>query len=218
MYSLNAAAARQGDTFGAYITETGAYSGRFTRAEKLVSRDKGTHGIGFTFKGDDGREARFDVWTQKADGTGLSGLNTINAMMACLQIRELRDSVVSVTKYDYDRAKDVVVNAPCFTALMNADIGVLLRAEEYEKFNNGAPTGETGWKMGLFGVFQSHTGLMASEILERKTTPELLSKVIASALRDKPLRKRSGNGAQTSASSGRNQTAADDFQDQDIPF
>lgn len=213
MYSLNPDAARAGDTFGAYITETGKYTGRFTRAQKLVAREKGTHGIGFSFRADDGREARFDLWTKKSDGTELPGLNTLNAMMACLQIRNLRESPVRVKAWDYDQQKEAEQTVPCFPELMNVDIGLLLRAEEYEKFSNGYATGETGWKMGLLGVFQAHTDLMASEVLGRKTKPELLPQVISGALRDKPLRKKSATPASPPP-----QSAGASFADDDVPF
>jgi hypothetical protein len=190
MYILNPEAARQGDTVGGFITETGKYVGKFLRAEKLVSREKQTHGIGFSFKAEDGRETRFDVWTQKADGTALPGLNLINAMMTCLQLRELRAVSMQVKRWDANEGKDTEQVVPCFNALMNADIGLLLRAEEYEKMKDNRLTGETGWRMNIFAVFQAKTGLMATEILARRTSPEMLDNVV-SALRDKPLRKKS---------------------------
>lgn len=215
MYTLNPEAARAGDVVGAFLTDSGKYVGRFTRAEKLVARDKGTHGIGFTFKAEDGRETRFDVWTQKADGTALPGLNTVNAMMTCLQLRELKDSPQRVKKYDYDLQKDCEMTVPCFAALMNTDIGLLLRAEEYERMDAGRPTGQTGWRMNVFAVFQARTELMATEILARKTTPDMLAMVLV-ALKDKPLRKKAapanGPAAQPSA------LAAAGFPDDDVPF
>lgn len=189
MYKLNTEAARAGDAVSAYITETGKYSGRFLRAEKLVSKERGTHGVGFTFRATDGREAKFDVWAQKADGTALPGLNLINAMMACLQVRELTASPQQVKRWDAELQKETEQVVPCFAALMNADIGLLLRAEEYEKMKDNRLTGETGWRMAPFAVFQAKTELMATEILTRKTVPEMLPQVIT-ALRDKPLKKK----------------------------
>lgn len=214
MYTLNPEAARAGDAVSGYITETGKYIGKFTRAEKLVSKEKQTDGIGFTFKSEDGRECRFDIWTQKADGTALSGLNTVNAMMTCLQVRELRATSQKVKRWDYDQKADVETVAPCFDALMNKDIGVLLRAEEYEKQFNGQPTGETGWKMGIYAAFQAGTGLMATEILARRTSPEMLSNILLS-LKDKPLRKKTAaNASASNPASGQAGPAWDD----DVPF
>lgn len=188
MYQLDPNLAKKADTIGAYISDTGKYVGQFIRAEKLVSANKGTDGIGFTFKDDAGRSCRFDVWTQKQDGTALSGLNQINAMMACFQLRGLKDSPQNVSKWDNDAGAETVQSAPCFADLMNKNIGLLLRSTEYAKMKDGALTGENGWRMELFAIFQAGTELMASEIMSRKTKPEQLEKVIAQ-LADKPLKK-----------------------------
>lgn len=214
MYTLNPEAARAGDIVGAFINETGKYIGRFTRAEKLVSRDKGTHGIGFTFKANDSRETRFDVWTMRADGSPLSGLNTINAIMVCLLKRDLKDIPFSVKKWDFDKQADETVIVQCFTEIMNVDIGLLLRSEEYEKTDkHGTPTGETGWRMGIVAAFQAKTELMATEVLARKTTPEMLAQVIPT-LHDKPLKKRAATNTPRAASA----LSDAGFPDDDVPF
>lgn len=207
MYTLNVEAAKKADTIGAYISETGKYVGAFVRAEKLVSQAKNTDGIGFTFRAEDGRECRFDVWTQKQNGEPLSGLNQVNAMMACLQQRTLTVSQQTVKKWD--NGAEAVMPAPCFAELMNKRIGLLLRAEEYEKMKDGHKTGERGWRMGLFAVFQADTELMASEVLSRKTQPEQLAKVVG-MLADKPLKAGAAKPVQ--------QAAGADFHDDDIPF
>lgn len=212
MYVLDTNYARAGDVVGGFINETGKYAGRFTRAERLQSREKGTEGIGFTFKAEDGRETRFDVWTMKQDGTALSGLNLINAMMTCLQLREIRPVVRKVKKYDFETGRDVEAAVPCFAELMDVDIGLLLRAEEYQKTNSE----ETGWRMGLFAVFQAKTELMATEILGRKTSPEMLPNVIAS-MRDKPLRKKTAAQPSGLAAAGGLAGPGAGYDD-DVPF
>jgi hypothetical protein len=106
-------------------------------------------------------------------------------MMACLQQRALTVSQQTVKKWD--NGAEAVMPAPCFAELMNKPIGLLLRSEEYEKMKGGQKTGATGWRMGLFAVFQAGTELMASEVLTRKTQPEQLAKVTA-MLADKPLK------------------------------
>lgn len=209
MYTLNTEAAKKADVIGAYISETGKYLGTFVRAEKLVSAAKRTDGIGFTFRDESGRECRFDIWTQKEGGDPLSGLNQINAMMACLQQRALTVSQQTVKKWD--SGAEVTMPAPCFAELMGKRIGLLLRAEEYEKMKDGHKTGQTGWRMGLFAVFQADTELMASEILTRKTQPEQLAKVTA-MLADRPLK---AGAARGTSSSGTPEVPAD-FDE--IPF
>jgi len=212
MYTLNTEAAKKADVIGAYINETGKYTGTFVRAEKLVSAKASTDGIGFTFKDEAGRECRFDVWTQKKDGEALSGLNLVNAMMACLQQRTLTESVQNVKKWD--NGAEVVMAATCFAELMGKKIGLLLRSEEYEKMKDGQKTGERGWRMGLFAVFQADTELMATEVLTRKTQPEQLAKVIGQ-LADKPLK---AGVKPAGASSGGGRAASFSVMDDDIPF
>lgn len=212
MYKLDPAAATKADTIGAYINETGKYVGKFTRAEKLVSATKKTDGVGFTFKADDGRETRFDVWTYKGNGEALTGLNQINAIMACLQVREL--TIISQPVRRWENNQEVTVDGEVFPELQNKPIGLLLRSEEYEKMNNGAKTGATGWRMGLFAIFQSGTELMASEILSRKTKPEQLGKVIG-MLADKSLRTRPA-GAVSQGTDNSRPATMDDIDD--IPF
>lgn len=209
MYTLNTEAAKKADVIGAYIQDTGKYIGTFVRAEKLVSQAKQTDGIGFTFRDETGRECRFDVWTQKQNGEPLSGLNLVNAMMACLQQRTLTESQQTVKKW-HDGA-EVTMPAPCFAELMHKKVGLLLRAEEYEKMKDGHKTGTTGWRMGLFAVFQADSELMASEVLTRKTQPEQLAKVTA-MLADKPLKA----GAAKPAGSSRTPEVPADFDE--IPF
>lgn len=211
MYNLNPELAKKADVIGAYIQDTGKYVGTFLRAEKLVSQSKGTDGIGFTFKDDSGRECRFDVWTQKQNGEALSGLAQVNAMMACMTLRTLTESSATVKKW-HDGA-EVVMAAPCFTELMGKRIGLLLRAEEYQKMKDGRLTGENGWRMGLFAIFQADTELMASEIMTRKTKPEALEKV-AIMLADKPLKKAL---ARSSSANNLSNDLGDDF-GSDIPF
>lgn len=214
MYKLDTDAARKADSIGAFINETGKYIGAFLRAEKLVSESKGTHGIGFSFKADGGQTTRFDIWTMKANNEPLPGMNQINALMACLQVRELKEVPRRVMKWDSAANKEAIQDAICFPELMDKRIGLLLRSEEYEKMQNGMATGETGWRMNLFACFQADTELMASEILDRKTKPEQLAKVIV-MLADKPLKKKAAGRSHAPAhSSGGPMSDMDD----DIPF
>ena len=212
MYNLDPNLAKKADVIGAYIQDTGKYVGTFLRAEKLVSATKKTDGIGFTFKDDAGRECRFDVWTRKPDGTTLSGLNQINALMACFKIRSMQPVAAQVKKWDNDQRADTLQDAPCFLELMGKRIGLLLRAEEYEKMQDGHKTGEIGSRIGLFAIFQADTELMASEIMTSKTKPEALGKVIT-LLADKKLRV---TAKRHDASNGGTPDMPSDFDD--IPF
>lgn len=215
MYNLDPNLAKKADVIGSYIQDSGKYVGTFLRAEKLVSANKSTDGVGFTFKDDAGRECRFDVWTRKGDGTELSGLNQINAMMGCLQIRSMKPVGTQVKKWDNEQRADTLQMAPCFAELMGKRIGLLLRMEEYEKMQDGQKTGERAWRIGLFAIFQADTELMASEILTRKTKPEALEKVVA-MLSDKPLKKSAGRGGNPTG--GHSGPPGSIPFDDDIPF
>ncbi|MBV8060810.1 MAG: hypothetical protein JO253_04710 [Alphaproteobacteria bacterium] len=217
MYKLDPNAAVKADTIGAYLNETGKYIGKFTRAEKLVSTNKGTDGIGFTFKADDGRECRFDIWTRKGNGETLTGLNQVNAIMACLKVREV--TIITQPVRRWENNQEVIVDGQVFPELQNKPIGLLLRSEEYEKMQDGQLTGQTGWRMGLFAIFQADTEMMASEVLGKKTKPEQLAKVIG-MLADKPLKQRrhpasSNNGG---GNNGGSQPPESIQFDDDIPF
>lgn len=215
MYELNPTLAKKADVIGSYIQDTGKYIGVFLRAEKLTSAKANTEGIGFTFKDDSGRECRFDVWTRKADGTELSGLNQINAMMGCLKVRTMKPVVMAIKKWDNDARTDTQQEAACFSELMNKHIGLLLRMEEYDKMDGGQKTGATGWRVGLFAVFQADTEFMASEILSSKTKPEALEKIIP-MLADKPLKK---TGSRNSGAVNGGSAPPESIQfDDDIPF
>lgn len=222
MYQLDPQAARDADTIGAYLNETGKYIGQFTRAEKLVSHARGTHGIGFTFEAKDKRTTRFDIWTMRADGEHLSGYKAVNAIMACLKLRGLTESTAMVDRYDFDTKQTNKVQAPVFAELTGKPIGVLLRNTEYAKIDrDGRETGETGWRLEFVMPFQADTELTASEVLDRKTSPEKLASAVA-FLQDRPLKNKPIAPArqQTHSAPAGNAGGGNGFDDMDddIPF
>jgi len=179
MYALDTTAAKSADSTGFQIKERGKYIGRFTRAEHIVSERTGTKGIDFDFVSDSGQRARFSVYTVKSDGTTIYGFKQLMAMMTVLKLRQILDPVMSMARvYDFDQGKEVEKNVPQFAELVNKPIGILITMEEYKPGK---------FRPNLAGVFQAETDLVASEILERKTAPAQLAKMVA-ALRDKPLK------------------------------
>ena len=208
---LDTQAASQADQRGAYINKTGKYKGKFIKAEALRA-DSGTIGVGFTFESTDKQTVNFSLYIQKADGEKLSAYKQLNAIMACLRIRSISSPVpMKAKKYDYTQKKEVEYEAQMLTDLINKPIGILLQSCEYEKEKNRVKTGEYGWKMELYGVFEASTELTAGEILGKKTTPEVLATLIAT-LADRPL-KNKANQNQAQQSSG----SSDGFDDM-IPF
>ena len=221
MYNLDAQAARSADTIGQYLNETGKYIGKFIRAEKLVSKNKGTHGIGFTFDVN-GQTTRFDVWTINGEGKHLGGYNMVNAMMTCLSLRGLQPATGQVERYNWDTQQRETVQAEVFPDLIGKPIGLVLQNTEYEKMREGQKTGETGWRLEPVVPFRAADEFTASEILDRKTKPEKLASVIAT-LADRPLKTRPAqpvrdqSDASSQAQPARASSGFDDMDD-DIPF
>lgn len=168
--TFNPDEARKADRFSSVIREAGAYKGTITRAEKLISQ-KGTEGVGLSFVADDGSSASFlDVYTLGSDGKVLMGAAIIQAIMCCLKLRTA--NVGKITFQTWDRQNKTVEGYP---DLMGKKIGFIFRREL--QVNNR--TDEDQDRLIVIGVFQYDTGLMASEILDRKTTAELLPKMKA---------------------------------------
>lgn len=196
MYQFNAATAAEADNISAYLDETGKYKGKFTRAEKLISSNKGTHGIGFTFEDESKRTARFDLWTVDNTGKQLMGFKSLQAILAVLRFpagRDLKIAQAQVDRYDYDTRQTAKVQAETFPDLINRPIGLVMRNTEYEKMRDGMKTGETGWRLELVVPFQADTELTASEIVGNKTQPQKLAGIMAT-LADRPLKTRTANG------------------------
>lgn len=212
MYTLNTQLAREADTQFNYLTETGKYIGRFTRAERLVSK-KGTEGIGFTFENASKMSTKFDLWLKNASGEDLPALKTLSAILVCLKLKDIKPAPGKVERYDFETKTKNIVDAEIFPGLLNKPIGLVFQKTEYEKMRDGALTGETGWRLEPLVPFEAQSELTASEILDRKTQPERLPRVIAS-LADKPLKNKS---AQKPAASSANTTNSENL-DEDIPF
>ena len=203
MYALNTEAAKAADSTGNRITERGKYIGKFTRAQHIES-DKGTKGIDFDFEADNGQKARFSIYTMKADGTHLYGYKLLMAIMTVLKLRSLAEPQLRVAKvYDFDAGREVEKNVPQFIELLDKPIGLLLVMEEYK---------EGKWRPTPVGVFQADTELVASEILDRKTQPTALPKMIE-RLRDRPMQNRSSYAASHADAPSSLSEIADD-----IPF
>lgn len=182
-YNLNQESAKQADNFGNYLDETGKYKGTFIVAEAVTST-KGTEGIEFTFKSEDGREANYlTIWTHAKDGKELQGLKTLNAIMACMRLPKIEVAKMSIEKYDTNQRQKVQVVSDVFPALMKRPIGVLLQREAYQKTGGKG----IGHKLNIVAAFEPQTELMASELIAKKTVPEQLGKMV-SRLADKPLK------------------------------
>lgn len=212
-YALNTEAARTASNMGNHISESGKYVGVLTRAEAVTSKENST-GIELSFKARDGREANYiTLWAHAADGRELFGLKLINALLAVLRLRGITATDGLVEKMD--NGQKVKVRATIFPELLNKPIGLVLQREEYTKNN-----GQTGYKLNLIGPFDAQTELMAGEILDRKTTPEQLTKIVQwladnMVRQAKPSNRNPGHAPQHAGNAA---PAGDSFYDDSIPF
>ena len=207
-YSIDANAARAADQINCRISDTGKYIGTLTRAEEIKST-KGTVGIEFSFKADDGKTADFlSCWTRNAEGKELYGFKQLMAIMACCKVRGITASPGQVEKYDRDSGGMAKMTATIYPELTGKRIGLLLQVEEYAKKD-----GSVGEKMSIAGAFEADTEFTASEIIDKALKPEKLSRMVA-ALHDRKLPTSAPISTQNPASQTGTLAAMDD----DIPF
>jgi hypothetical protein len=168
-YILDAQAAKEANTGGMRITESGRYTGRFTAAW-YEQNDKGTESVHFLFKADDGREAGpLALYTHNGAGEPLPSYKTFNAILTCLKVRGIKAVQGKVALYDYNAGGMVEKVKPLYPELANKPIGLLLQGEEYAK-----SSGDIGTRMIIVGPFDPATGKMAAEILAN-TEPKALA-------------------------------------------
>lgn len=216
MLKLDTTQAAAADNITEQISEPGKYIGTITRAEKLVSKDKGTQGLGLSFRADNGQTAEYlDLYHTKRTGEALSGLKTVNAVMCCAKVKQAEEGTVQVEKWDRVAGARRKMSVSGYPALMNRRIGLLLR-KTLETDNKG----KDRERLEIFGVFDPETEMTASEILSRATEPQKLSAMldvlIARGVIDKRTSRPQASQAQQSAGMDR----FDDVPplDDDIPF
>lgn len=215
-YTLDATSAKQADNIVSAIRDSGKYVGIITRAEALKS-DKGTTGLGLSFKSATGASADYlDLYTHKANGEPLAALKTVNAILACLKLRGIEKAAIQCEKWSAAAGKRESVTVPGYPELMGKPLGMLLQKE----LQTHSKTGADVERLNIFGVFSASTELTASEILEGKTNPERLAKMVealtARPVRDSRDRDRRPADAAPSHAASTGHGFAD--MDDDIPF
>ena len=183
MYALDPQAARQADTSGSTIKEIGKYVGEFIQAKDIKTK-KGGRGVDFIFKAASGQKANLAIYTTGANGDRYQGYDALMAIMTCVKVKRIEPKDGTITRYDFDLKQEVQEPGTLFPDL-HKPIGVLLETEDYQKKD-----GSIGTRMVLKNVFQPDTELTASEILDRKTQPAMLEKMVA-GLRHRPMKGRS---------------------------
>lgn len=201
-YTADPTAARQANANN-YIDQSGKYLGEFTLAEAVTSK-KGTEGIEFSFKSDEGQQANYlTLWTYNERGEALYGFKVLSAIMTVMGVKELQPKQATIK--DANGQPRQVVGFP---ALHNKPIGLVLQKVLYTKND-----GKDGYKFNIFAPFQVNTELTAKEILDGATQPKALAGIIAS-LKDKDERtagSQGGNSFTNIASSEPDDPFGDDF-------
>lgn len=180
-YTYDPEAAGKADDVASRIDVSAAYIGRFKSVHAIKSERTGTEGLHFEFNSPGGGSTSFDVYTRKEDGSPTFGNNQVQAMMAILGLRGLK---AMIGKFEgWEDGKRVEMEGEVFPDLCEKDIGLVLQKERYTKQD-----GKESYRMGLFGIFHPVSRFTASELKERKATPEKLEKMLRS-LKDKDSRK-----------------------------
>lgn len=216
-YNLDPTAARAAEA--GRIETTGPYLGVITRAEAVVSDQKGTEGIELSFKADNGMTADYlSLWTYTGDGKPLRGQKVLMALMTVAKVKSLTATVMNVERMR--DGKKVVEAANCYPELQGKRVGLILQKEDYRK-NDGT----IGSRMSIFLPYCAESSRTASEILVPQGQPPKPAEALARILptvKDRPLQVKSGAAAPSgSASAGGPAPTGglpSGFEDDDIPF
>lgn len=212
-YTLDPNAARSAEV--GRIETTGAYVGTITRAEALRSKDKGTEGIEFSFKADNGQTADYlSLWTFAGDGKALRGQKVLMALMTVAKVKALTPTETPVEKLE--GGNKVSKKVQCFTELHGKRVGLILQREEYRK-NDGS----IGSRMAIFLPYCAETNRTASEILvpagQAPKPAEALARILPT-VKDRPLQVKGGGAAAGSSAPGGPAPTSDGIDEDDIPF
>lgn len=213
-YDLNPTAAKEANSGGKRIADTGCYVGHF-RAAWYEKNDKGTESVNLIFVNDAGQEAGpLSLYTHNGDGKELPSYKMLNAIMACMKQRKLTTQRGRVKLWDSASSSEVEKDKDIYPMLMQGKVGLLLTAEEYENRD-----GELKQRLVIGAPFEYDTQRMADEVLSQVTDAVALKKFSDWLTKSdrwlKPLKTaRKPTGTQSAGHS----SASPDFSDDDIPF
>lgn len=172
-YALDTTAAKEANNGGKRISEPGEYTGKIRAAWHEVN-EKGTESVHIIFASDGGQEAGpLALYTHKGDGTTLPSYKTLNAIMACCKVRELKPTRGPVKLWNRDANAEVEKQKDIFPALSGKPLGLVLQAEEYENRNF-----EVKERMVIAAPFEAGTRKMAEEVLTQSPDAKALDKYL----------------------------------------
>lgn len=209
-FTLDAQAAKDANSGGKRIKETGRYNGTI-KAAWYECNDRGTESVQFLFESDDGQEAGpLALYTHNGDGKELPSYKTLNAIMTCVKARTLSAKPGPVELYDFDAGGTVQKTKDVYPELTGKPVGLVLQQEEYTNRN-----GELKERMIILAPFEAGTGRMAAEVLAQKTEAHAIDGIM-SWLEKHPVK--GAKGARTPAASTPSPQSSSTFEDDDIPF
>ena len=167
--------AKDADVLGGFITEAGKYIGHF---ENVIWHVKDgingrSEGLWFNFISNSKQKARFYVNTSFRNGQkNQSGQNLVYAILACMRERSAGNPTdCTLKQFDKDSGQMLDVIKPCFIALQNKKIGLVIQMVLEDGDNNPKPV--------ILAPFEAETEFTASEILNRSTERGVLEKLVA---------------------------------------
>ena len=178
MFNLDVNAAKKSERTGFYINESGKYFGEILVAEWNENHATGSKNIVITYKSDEDQKATIWLNTGFIDKkTGLPAKNETNlgklsAILACLRMRSTGGiTKKNIKKWNKEVGQEVDVLCDVFDDLSGKKLGMLIQMEIDKKAQGDDPRPSPI----LLAPFEYSTELMATEILDKKTSPELLA-------------------------------------------
>ena len=194
MYSLDTNAAMQADVTGGRITESGEYVGKITAAWEETF-DSGAKAVKINFETEREEYAKeLAMFVIGKDGSQLHGLNTVNAIMMCTEVRGMNPVQGRVDLYDRNIGKIVPQEKMVLNELVGKPIGLLLQQSEKTDKEGYLVTSKDGsafYEMKIFGVFEAATGRTATEKVNRIARASDKDKRVE-YLKKNPVRKEKG--------------------------
>ncbi|WP_304474893.1 hypothetical protein, partial [uncultured Parasutterella sp.] len=204
-------AAARADSQTPNIRRSGAFAGQITAARTYITRS-GAQMLEIIFVAHEGK-ANINLCLFKKDGSENFGRDMFMSMLTCLRLKNV-NAVKSTIKDRNGNDQEAYL----FPDLAGREIGLLLQyaPEEYQASDGTIRVAD---RVNLVTSFEPSTGLVAKEILERVTKPELLE-IRKEHVIDKPLKKLSvsDNEFENPPVKKTAKQPLDNMDDDDIPF
>lgn len=210
--SLNKNDAIAGSGGSARIDALGKYKGTITLA-KVYEVKSGAVFVQINFESDNGQTARLSMCTKSKEGKDTFGFKQLQAIMACVKVKNLNAVEKEIEDYDFEQGKIAKVTRHVFPELMSKKIGfILYRHDQVSR------EGKDFFTMEIAAPFQYDTELTASEIMDQKVNPEQLPKVLANTRNKQTAAKSHDSDPYSAYVSSASMQAPAGLDDSDLPF